>query len=307
MDLQGLYMADHTLKKVSDWLKFQEEVYGSFRSPRAADNSTAFHAAEGLNETPAAKGVNVPPAAKDEIITHGAGNVIEKHGDVTLPAVNPVNEGSHRGSVTVGDGTKSTTSLGPYAGLSGISGLDELKTYCHQAAILRTDLESTNLVFGVGNARADLMLIGEAPGEQEDRQGEPFVGKAGQLLNKILKAISFERDQVYIANILKHRPPNNRDPLPEERENSLPILEKQIDLINPKLILCLGRISAQTLLETAAPMKELRGRFHQYRDKYEVLVTYHPAALLRNPEWKRGTWEDVQLLRKRYDELGCQP
>jgi uracil-DNA glycosylase len=162
-------------------------------------------------------------------------------------------------------------------------------------------------VFGIGNPAADLMLIGEAPGEREDLQGEPFVGKAGQLLNKILKAIGFEREQVYIANILKHRPPNNRDPLPEERLKSLPFLEKQIDLINPKLILCLGRISAQTLLETSAPMKDLRGRFHPYRGRYELMVTYHPAALLRNPNWKRGTWEDVQLLRKRYDELGGEP
>lgn len=195
----------------------------------------------------------------------------------------------------------------PYAALMAIGSLDELYQYCQQADILRTDLNGTNLVFGVGNPVADLMLIGEAPGEQEDRQGEPFVGKAGQLLNKILKAIRFDRDQVYIANILKHRPPNNRDPHPEERQKSLPFLEKQIDLINPKLILCLGRISAQTLLETTAPMKELRGRFHRYRDKFEVLVTYHPAALLRNPNWKRDTWNDVQLLRKRYDELGGKP
>lgn len=195
----------------------------------------------------------------------------------------------------------------PYAALMAIGSLDELYQYCQQADILRTDLNGTNLVFGVGNPVADLMLIGEAPGEQEDRQGEPFVGKAGQLLNKILKAIRFDRDQVYIANILKHRPPNNRDPHPEERQKSLPFLEKQIDLINPKLILCLGRISAQTLLETTAPMKELRGRFHRYRDKFEVLVTYHPAALLRNPNWKRDTWNDVQLLRKRYDEFGGKP
>ncbi|MCA1802134.1 MAG: uracil-DNA glycosylase, partial [Rhodothermaceae bacterium] len=184
-------MADNTLKKVSDWLKFQEEVYGSFRLPQAADDTSALTAAEGLNE----------PLADED--------------------------------------THSSAPLGPHAGLSAISDLAELKKYCLQADILKTDLEGTNLVFGVGNAGADLMLIGEAPGEQEDRQGEPFVGKAGQLLNKILKAINFERDQVYIANILKHRPPNNRDPQPEEREKSLPILEKQIDLINPKLILCL--------------------------------------------------------------------
>jgi uracil-DNA glycosylase len=299
-------MADNTLKKVSDWLKFQEEVYGSFRLPTPVDKPASI-AALSLNETPFIKEAIEPPPAENVIKTQGAAGVIEKRGAVAQPAFDPVSHEAPRDSVSAGGSTDSSRLLGHYAGLSGISDLEELEKYCLQADILRTDLEGTNLVFGVGNTRADLMLIGEAPGEQEDRQGEPFVGKAGQLLNKILKAISFERDQVYIANILKHRPPNNRDPQPGEREKSLPILEKQIDLINPKLILCLGRISAQTLLETAAPMKELRGRFHRYRDKFEVLVTYHPAALLRNPNWKRGTWEDVQLLRKRYDELGCRP
>lgn len=185
--------------------------------------------------------------------------------------------------------------------------LEELRAFCGNASELRTDLENTNLVFGVGNPNADLMLIGEAPGANEDRLGEPFVGRAGQLLNKILAAINFNREDVYIANILKHRPPDNRDPLPEERKRSLPYLERQIDIIQPKIILCLGRISAHTLLDTNEPMKNLRGRFHTYRDKYELTLTYHPAALLRNPNWKRGAWEDVQMVRGRYDELGCKP
>lgn len=195
----------------------------------------------------------------------------------------------------------------PYQDLQDCNDLNALRRLCEQTVVLKTDLNGTNLVFGTGHPDADLMLIGEAPGELEDLKGEPFVGKAGQLLNKILKAIRFDRDQVYIANILKHRPPNNRDPIPLERSKSLPFLEKQIDLINPKLILCLGRISAQTLLETTAPMKELRGRFHRYKGRFELMVTYHPAALLRNPKWKKDTWEDVQILRKRYDELGGRP
>lgn len=181
--------------------------------------------------------------------------------------------------------------------------LEELMEICLKTDDLRTDLAETRLVFGVGDPHADLMLIGEAPGLQEDKQGEPFVGRAGQLLNKILVAIGFNQEDVYIANILKHRPPNNRDPLPEERERSLPFLYRQIDLIQPKIILCLGRVSAQTLLQTNEPMKSLRGRFHSFREGIELLVTFHPAALLRNPAWKRDTWEDVQLLRKRYDEL----
>ncbi|MFU8860002.1 MAG: uracil-DNA glycosylase [Cyclonatronaceae bacterium] len=226
----------------------------------------------------------------------------EVYGKYHLPVISDINDAEQ---AVVTSGIAETPD--PYGVLDMITSLDNLLQHCREAEILRTDLDGTNLVFGTGNPAADLMLIGEAPGEQEDRQGEPFVGKAGQLLNKILKAIRFEREQVYIANILKHRPPNNRDPHPEERQKSLPFLEKQIDLINPKLILCLGRISAHTLLETTAPMKDLRGRFHRYRDKYEILVTYHPAALLRNPNWKRDTWEDVQLLRKRYDELGGKP
>lgn len=186
--------------------------------------------------------------------------------------------------------------------------LEELESLCRNAEVLRTDLGGTQLVFGVGNPDADLMVIGEAPGAEEDKQGEPFVGKAGQLLNKILEAINFKREDVYIANILKHRPPNNRNPKPEERERSLPFLLRQIDLISPKLILSLGKVSAQTLLKKkGASLSSMRGKFHKFRGKYELLATYHPAALLRHAKWKRPTWEDVQLLRERYDELGGQP
>lgn len=190
--------------------------------------------------------------------------------------------------------------------LEACSSLEELKEICEQADELKTDLENTNLVFGVGNPNADLMLIGEAPGEEEDKQGEPFVGKAGQLLNKILKAIHFERDDVYIANILKHRPPGNRNPNPDERLRSLPYLLRQIELINPKIILCLGKVSGTTLLKKEDSLRNLRGQFYPFFGT-ELTVTYHPAALLRNPQWKRPAWEDVQKVRKRYDELGGKP
>lgn len=185
--------------------------------------------------------------------------------------------------------------------------LQDLAELCKKADVLKTDLPDTNLVFGVGNSNADLMLIGEAPGADEDKQGEPFVGAAGQLLNEIMAAINFERDDIYIANILKHRPPNNRNPLPEERKRSLPFLLQQIDLIQPKLILSLGKVSAQTLLDNDNSLSSMRGKFHSFRGKYELMATYHPAALLRNAKWKRPTWEDVQMLRKRYDELDCKP
>lgn len=190
--------------------------------------------------------------------------------------------------------------------LNACSTLQELEELCEQSGELRTDLDGTRLVFGVGNPNADLMLIGEAPGEQEDKQGEPFVGKAGQLLNKILKAIDFDREDVYIANILKHRPPGNRNPNPDERLRSLPYLLRQIDLIQPKVILCLGRVSGTTLLKREESLRNLRGSFYPFRGA-DLTVTYHPAALLRNPQWKRPTWEDVQKVRKKYDELGGKP
>ncbi len=169
---------------------------------------------------------------------------------------------------------------------------------CHRCPLGDT---RTHLVFGDGNENADLMLIGEAPGRDEDLSGVPFVGRAGQLLNKILEAIRFKREEVYIANIVKCRPPNNRDPLPSEVEKCEPYLKKQIDIIRPKFILALGRIAGQTLLRTNASLTQLRGKVHNYHG-IKLIVTYHPAALLRNPHWKRPAWEDVQFLRKLYDE-----
>lgn len=160
----------------------------------------------------------------------------------------------------------------------------------------------TKFVFGVGNPKATLMLIGEAPGADEDAQGEPFVGRAGQLLNKILEAINFKRSDVYICNILKCRPPGNRKPTPEESELCKPYLKKQIELVKPKVILCLGLTAAENLLGTTESMTKLRGRVMQY-EGVPVMITYHPAALLRNPNWKRPAWEDVKAVRKLHDEL----
>lgn len=157
-------------------------------------------------------------------------------------------------------------------------------------------------VFGSGNENAKVMCIGEAPGADEDMQGLPFVGRAGKLLTDILKAISFEREDVYIANILKCRPPKNRDPLPEEMHTCLPYLYKQIELIKPIAILCLGRIAATGLLNQNLSLTQMRGNLFSVAG-IPVMVTYHPAALLRNPNWKRGCWEDVQNFRKLYDEL----
>ncbi len=159
----------------------------------------------------------------------------------------------------------------------------------------------TNFVFGSGNANADIMVIGEAPGADEDEQGLPFVGRAGQLLTKILESVELQRDDVYICNILKCRPPNNRKPLASETDQCEPYLWKQIELIKPKFILALGLTAANTLLKNKESMTQLRGRIHDYQG-IRTIVTYHPAALLRNPDWKKHTWEDVKFLRKLYQE-----
>lgn len=190
--------------------------------------------------------------------------------------------------------------------LNACKSLAELEALCETAAELRTDLEGTRLVFGTGHPEADLMLIGEAPGAQEDKEGVPFVGRGGQLQNTILEAAGLPRSHVYIANILKHRPPDNRDPKPEERERSLPYLLRQIELVNPKIVLCIGLVSATTLLGRKSALKDLRGSFFAFHGR-ELAVTYHPAALLRNRNFKRPTWEDMKRIRTRYDELGGRP
>lgn len=158
-----------------------------------------------------------------------------------------------------------------------------------------------NPVPGEGSARAEFMCIGEAPGAKEDETGRPFVGQAGQLLTKILAAIDLKREDVFIGNVLKHRPPGNRNPLPEEVKACSPYLIRQIELIRPKVILAMGTFAAQTLLDTKLTIGKLRGQIHRYYG-VPLIVTYHPAALLRNPSWKRPTWEDVQLARRILDD-----
>lgn len=154
----------------------------------------------------------------------------------------------------------------------------------------------TQAVFGVGDRRARLMIVGEAPGAEEDRQGEPFVGRAGRLLNAMLRAVGLDRQQVFIANILKCRPPRNRDPQPAEVAQCMPYLMRQIELISPALILCVGRIAAQNLLATDTPIGRLRGSLHRLETGVPVIVTYHPAYLLRSPGEKRKAWEDLKLV-----------
>jgi len=164
----------------------------------------------------------------------------------------------------------------------------------------------TKFVFGTGNPNAKLMFIGEAPGRDEDLQGKPFVGRAGQLLDKILKSVNFTREEIFIANILKCRPPNNRDPLPSETEQCIPYLYKQIEMINPQIICCLGRISAQILFITKESLGKMRENDYKIND-IKVFVTYHPAALLRSSKFKRPTWEDMKQLRRYYLKINNLP
>lgn len=166
---------------------------------------------------------------------------------------------------------------------------------CQRCPLAKT---RTNLVFGAGNPGAQLMFVGEAPGRDEDREGIPFVGRAGQLLTKIIQAIKLTRDQVYIANILKCRPPNNRNPDMEEIEKCYPFLQQQINVIQPRIICALGAFAAQTLLQTKTPIGRLRGRGHPFGKNTLIIPTYHPAFLLRSPNKKKDVWEDMQLVMK---------
>ena len=168
---------------------------------------------------------------------------------------------------------------------------------CTRCTLYKT---ATKAVPGEGDPHAKLVCVGEAPGAKEDETGRPFVGQAGQLLTKILEAIDLTREQVFICNVLKHRPPGNRNPLPEEVEACSPYLIRQLELIKPKVIVAFGTFAAQTLLQTKTPLGQLRGLVHRYHG-IPLIVTYHPAALLRNPAWKRPTWEDVKLARRILD------
>lgn len=179
-----------------------------------------------------------------------------------------------------------------------LDGLEQMICNCRKCDLWNS---RDKFVFGTGNPNADVVVVGEAPGADENRLGEPFVGAAGKLLTKILAAINFSRDDVYICNILKSRPPGNRTPEKAEIETCIPYLYKQIDLIKPKFILATGLTAAKALLGTTLRMKDLRGTVQDWHG-VSVIVTYHPAALLRNPQWKRPTWEDVQLLRRLHDE-----
>ena len=177
--------------------------------------------------------------------------------------------------------------------------LAETAKECRKCQLAETRL---NFVFGEGNPSAELVVIGEAPGAEEDASGRPFVGRSGQLLDKILHAAGFARQEVYICNILKCRPPGNRNPLQDEIKNCMPWLLEQLQIVKPKVILILGKVAANTIFENQLSLGSMRGKVTKWKE-YDCFITYHPAALLRNPDWKRGCWEDIQLMMRHYDTL----
>lgn len=212
------------------------------------------------------------------------------------PAPGPAPNTAAAQGLVVGspDGERVTGEIGA---ASDLLKLAELIGRCTRCDLYKS---ATNAVPGEGNPHAGFMCVGEAPGAQEDATGRPFFGQAGQLLTKILQAVNLSREEVFILNVLKHRPPGNRNPLPEEVSACRPYLIRQVELVAPKVILALGTFAAQSLLETKLSIGKLRGSVHRYHG-IPVIVTYHPAALLRNPAWKRPTWEDVQLARRILD------
>jgi uracil-DNA glycosylase family 4 len=182
------------------------------------------------------------------------------------------------------------------------SSLDQFEKLICDCTKCRLHQGRNKFVFGTGNPNADVLVIGEGPGAEEDKQGLPFVGRAGKLLTDMLKAIKFEREEVYIGNVVKCRPPDNRTPMQDEMDTCMPYLKKQCELIKPKLILCLGLTGAKGLLKKKESLGQLRKNVFEYEGA-KVIVTYHPAALLRNPNWKKDAWEDLKKFKRMYDEL----
>ncbi len=201
------------------------------------------------------------------------------------------------GSADAGLAASLTTDV-PAIGADATTSLHALRAHigdCTRCALHA--LGRRQVVFGVGNPHAELMFVGEAPGADEDVQGEPFVGRAGQLLTKIIEAIGLSRADVYIANVIKCRPPGNRNPEPDEVATCEPFLLRQIDIIGPKVIVALGTFAAHALLRTDAPISRLRGRVHEFRGGAKLIPTFHPAFLLRSPDRKRDVWEDMKNVR----------
>jgi DNA polymerase len=256
-----------------------------------------------VNQPGKAAGAETPKepaaAAKDvEADEPTAASPVVKLGRYEMPAPTEPSEnatGELKTGLVVGAATE--PGRGAHANLDSIEAIAKAVAACTACTLYAG---AKNPVPGEGDPHAGFVCVGEAPGQTEDEQGKPFVGASGQLLTKILAAINFTREEVFICNVIKHRPPGNRNPSPDEIKTCSPFLMRQLELLQPKVILALGTFAAQTLLQTTTPIGKLRGQVHRYYG-VPLIVTYHPAALLRNPSWKRPTWEDVQLARRVFD------
>jgi uracil-DNA glycosylase len=252
------------------------ESFGARRQARPA--------APAPSESPAAS----PMAARSSAATSGGGS------RVPAEAPRPPSE-LQRISVV------HQPSAVPPATLGALATLDELRALALGCPRCRLCETRSHVVFGEGNQNAELMLVGEAPGAEEDRTGQPFVGRAGKLLDLLLSTVGFSRESIYICNVLKCRPPGNRNPAPEEIEACSPYLRRQVELVKPRAILAVGGFAAQTLLGSTLPIGRLRGTVHDF-EGVPLVPSYHPAALLRNPVWVRPVWEDLQRLRAILDD-----
>ncbi len=298
--------AREALRAAHAVLALQQRIVGPVRylsgATPAAPQPAVVPTSEARASEPAAPALDAPPsaeAAARPLTDHrlpDSPDVPDLFGALPDPSLDPALSPYERIEALIPDGSP----------LHAMTSLGEIRDYLAATVLVPIDRDRINPVLGVGDPNADLMVIGEAPGADEDRLGEPFVGRSGQLLDKILEAVLFKREDVYITNILKSRPPGNRDPLPEEVAAHIPILYKQIALVRPKILLAVGKSAGNGLLGKTASLANLRGAFQDFYG-LPMIVTYHPAALLRNPQWKRPTWEDVKLLRTRYDQLVGQP
>jgi DNA polymerase len=248
-----------------------------------------------------ARGAAHPPSVQQSTGAEQPQTVPEKVGRLEMPT-QPARDAA---SAPVAEPQPGIVVGYPIAGLSGgaLAALDSIDAVARAVAtcqLCALHSGAKNPVPGEGNPHAGFVCVGEAPGATEDETGRPFVGQAGLLLTKILGAVGFAREDVFICNVLKHRPPGNRNPSPEEIKACSPYLLRQLELLQPRVILALGTFAAQTLLQTTQSIGKLRGQLHRFYG-VPLIVTYHPAALLRNPSWKRPTWEDVQLARRIFD------
>ena len=259
---------------------------GSARSVREHDSSDTRDWRTSLREA----GVNVETPIPTAVAS------VEAQADVEPPSVTTPDDMPFRNGIVVASNEAELIPDG-IARLGSLEELAEMVKKCKRCDLYKT---ATHAVPGEGDPYAKLVCVGEAPGAKEDETGRPFVGQAGQLLTKILAAIDLTREQVFIVNVLKHRPPANRNPQPDEVKACSPYLIRQLELIKPKVIVAFGTFAAQTLLQTKTPIGQLRGLVHRYHG-IPLITTYHPAALLRNPAWKRPTWEDVKLARRILD------